>query len=160
MLLSRNISKPFFNRVMTGQHSIEDWHAEVESRTQGHINNSRPRTQTQVFYQKKVFKKKNCRQSPKKKVFKQIFLANSKIKGVQKHFSGDLQNFNHSKISAVLEPRTGRLSRTWGIKDLTFEVKNFKMCPRGLHLCWHTLGFAYRYLVFLIILGIILCVLC
>ena len=53
------------------------------------------------------------------------------------------RNFNCSKNSAVLEPRTGQFSRTWGFeakaKDLTFEAKakakDFKMCPRGLHLC-------------------------
>ena len=63
------------------------------------------------------------------------------------------RNFNCSKNSAVLEPRTWQFSRTWGFeakaKDLTFEAKakakDFKMCPRGrprgqgrprgLHLC-------------------------
>ena len=50
-------------------------------------------------------------------------------------------NFNCSKNSAVLEPRTGQFSRTWGFeakakaKDLTFEAKakakDFKMCSRG-----------------------------
>ena len=55
-------------------------------------------------------------------------------KGLQK---GDLQNFNNSKNSAVLEPRTGLFSRTCGFeakaKDLTFEAKAkaFKMCTRG-----------------------------
>ena len=61
-------------------------------------------------------------------------------------------NFNCSKNSAVLEPRTGQFSRIWGFeaKDLTFEAKakDFKICPRGqgrprgLHLCkillWNT----------------------
>ena len=64
------------------------------------------------------------------------------------------QNCNCSKKSAVLEPRTGQFSRTWGFeakaKDLTFEAKakakDLKMCPRGrprgqgrprgLHLWW------------------------
>ena len=49
------------------------------------------------------------------------------------------RNFNCSKNSAVLEPRTGQFSRTWGFeaKDLTFKAKakDFKMCPRRLHLC-------------------------
>ena len=57
------------------------------------------------------------------------------------------RNFNCSKNSAVLEPRTGQFSRIWRFeakaKDLTFEAnaKDFKMCPRGqgrprgLHLC-------------------------
>ena len=40
-------------------------------------------------------------------------------------FSGDLQNFNNSKKSAVLEPRTSQFSRTWGL-----EAKDFKMCSR------------------------------
>ena len=47
------------------------------------------------------------------------------------------RNFNCSKNSAVLEPRTRQFSRTWGFeaKDLTFEAKDFKIRPRGLHLC-------------------------
>ena len=36
------------------------------------------------------------------------------------------QNFNSSKNSAVLEPRTGQFLRTCG-----FEAKDFKMCHRG-----------------------------
>ena len=89
----------------------------------------------------------------KKKVFTKVFQTISrKKKGLHKHFSSDLhkksfskkflsapQNFNKSKNTAVLEPRTGQFSRTWGLeaKDLTFEAKakDFKMCPRGLHLC-------------------------
>ena len=49
--------------------------------------------------------------SPKKRFFKQIFLAISK-KSLQKHFSGDLQNFNDSKNSVVLELRTGKFSKS------------------------------------------------
>ena len=58
-----------------------------------------------------------------------------------KNFSTAPQNFNFPKNSAVLEPRTGQFSRTWGLeakakaKDLTFEAKakakDFKICPRG-----------------------------
>ena len=33
-------------------------------------------------------------------------------KGFQKFFLGDLENFNNSRTSAVLEPRTGQFSRT------------------------------------------------
>ena len=87
---------------------------------------SRPRTQTANVLQKK------------KEVFKQIFQAISK-NDLTKIFSGDLQNFNDSKNSVVLELKTGQFSRTWGFKtkakDLTFETtakaKDFKMCPRG-----------------------------
>ena len=38
------------------------------------------------------------------------------------------QNFDDSKNNAVLEPRTGQFSRTWGLEA---KAKNFKMCPRG-----------------------------
>ena len=96
-----------------------------------------PRTQAQVLSKKK-----------KKKVFTKIFQAISTKKRFLKNFSTAPQNFNNSKNSAVLEPRTGQFSRTWGLeakaKDLTFEAKakDFKICPRGqgrprgLHL-WH-----------------------
>ena len=44
----------------------------------------------------------------KKSLQKNVFQAISKKKGIQKFFSGDLQNFNNSKNTAVLEPRTGQ----------------------------------------------------
>ena len=92
----------------------------------------------------------------KKKVFTKIFQAISTKKRFPKNFSTAPQNFNFPKNSAVLEPRTGQFSRTWGLeakakaKDLTFEAKakakDFKICPRGrprgqgrprgLHLCF------------------------
>ena len=103
----------------------EDRHSQGQERSR-----PRPRTQAQVLSKKK-----------KKKVFTKIFQAISTKKRFPKNFSSALQNFNNSKNSAVLEPRTGQFSRTWGLeakaKDLTFEAKakDFKMCPRGLHLC-------------------------
>ena len=100
------------------------------------------RTQAQVLSEKKrkVFKK-IFQAISKKKAFTKIFQAISTKKRFPKKFSGPPQNFNNSKNSAVLEPRTGQFSRTWGLeakaKDLTFEAKakDIKMCPRGLHLC-------------------------
>ena len=70
--------------------------------------------------------KRKC--SPKKKkVFTKIFQAISTKKRFPKNFSSAPQHFNNLKNSAVLEPRTGQFSRTWGLeakaKDLTFEVK-------------------------------------
>ena len=54
-----------------------------------------------------------CKCFPKKKDLKKIFFGRSQKKnGLEKHFSADLQNFNHSKNSAVLEPRTEQFSRT------------------------------------------------
>ena len=78
--------------------------------------------------------KRKC--SPKK-VFTKIFQAISSKKRFPKNFSSASQNFNSSKNSVVLEPRTGQFSKTCGLeakaKDLTFEAKakDFKMCPRG-----------------------------
>ena len=70
----------------------------------------------------------------KKKVFTKILQAISTKKRFPKNFSTP-QNFNNSKNTAVLEPRTGQFSRTSGLeakaKDLTFKAKDFKMCPRG-----------------------------
>ena len=63
-------------------------------------------------------------------VFKNVSQVISKKQGLQKFFSGNLQNFKDLKNSAVLEPRTKQFSRTWD-----FKAKDFKMCPRGLHLC-------------------------
>ena len=74
----------------------------------------------------------------KKKVFKN-FSGDLQKKRCRKKILADLQNFNHSKNSAVLEPRTGQFLRTRGFeaKDLTFEAKakDIKMCPQGLHHC-------------------------
>ena len=133
----------------------------MESRTQG----SRPRPRT-VFPRTEPLeaKDRNARgqgQGPrtqaqvlskKKKVFTKIFQAISTKKRFLKNFSSNTQNFNNSKNTAVLEPRTGQFSRTWDLeakaKDLTFEAKakDFKICPRGrprgqgrprgLHLWW------------------------
>ena len=68
----------------------------------------------------------------KKKVFTKIFQAISTKKRFPKNFSSAPQNFNIPKNTAVLEPRTGQFSRTWGLEA---KAKDFKMCPRGLHLC-------------------------
>ena len=48
----------------------------------------------------------------KKKVFTKIFQAISTKKRFPKNFSSAPQNFNNSKNSAVLEPKTGQFSRT------------------------------------------------
>ena len=74
--------------------------------------------------------KRKC--SPKKKIFTKIFQALSRKKRFPKNFSGAPQTFNNSN-TVVLESRNGQFSRTSGfeVKDLTFEAKDFKMCPRG-----------------------------
>ena len=50
----------------------------------------------------------------KKKVFTKIFQAISTKKRFPKNFSSAPQNFNNSKNSAVLDPRTGQFSRPRG----------------------------------------------
>ena len=120
---------------------------------------SRPRTKdtsaSALQKKKKRSSQKFFRLSPKKKkkkkkVFTKIFQAISTKQRFPKNFSSAPQTFNNSKNSAVLEPRT------WGLeakaKDLTFEAKDFKMCPRGqgrpcrLHL-WKLLHFRIHYFV-------------
>ena len=51
-------------------------------------------------------------QKKKKQVFTKNFQAISTKKRFPKNFSSAPQNFNNSKNSAVLEPRTGQFSRT------------------------------------------------
>ena len=81
-------------------------------------------------FSKKVFKI-FFRQSQKKKVFKN-FSGDLQKKRCRKKFLADLQNFNHSKNSAVLEPRTGQFLRTRGFEA---KAKDIKMCPQGLYHC-------------------------
>ena len=101
-----------------------------------------------------------CSQKKKKKnIFKKFFQAISKREKqkrssqIFREVSGVFQqNFNDSKNSAVLEPRTGQFSRTWG-----FEAKDFKMYPRGrprsqgrrrgLHLWWTDIDKKFLFLV-------------
>ena len=86
-----------------------------------------PRTQAQVLSKKKNFFSGDL-QNRKKKVFSKIFQAISKKKKKKvftenfqaistkkrfpTNFSSAPQNFNNSKKTAVLEPRTGQFSRT------------------------------------------------
>ena len=91
---------------------------------------SRPRTG--MLEAKDQEHQRKC--STKNRSSKEFFRGSPK-KSLKKFFSADLEIFNHSKNSAVLEPRTGQFSRTWSFeaktKDLTFEAKDFKMCSPG-----------------------------
>ena len=89
---------------------------------QGHRKNPRPRTafsrtdtleakdqgHKRSALQKKRSSQKFFRRSQKKKVFAKIFPAISTKKRFPKNVSSIPQNFNNSKDSAVLEPRTGQ----------------------------------------------------
>ena len=78
------------------------------------LSRPRPRTQSQVLSKKKGLHKNFSGDPPpqKKKVFTKIFQAISTKKRFPKNFSSAPQNFNNSKNSAVLEPRTGQFSKT------------------------------------------------
>ena len=102
---------------------------------------SRPRPRTKDTSEKGLHKNfsgdlQNKKIKKKKRSSQKFFKRSPKIR-FPKNFSSAPQKFNNSKNTAVLEPRTGQFSRTWGLeakaKDLTFEAKakDFKMCPRG-----------------------------
>ena len=78
-------------------------------------------------------KAKDTGASVLKKGLQKHFSGDLQKNGLQKIFSGDLQNFDDSETNAILEPRTEKFSRTSGFeaKDLTFEAKakDFKMYP-------------------------------
>ena len=96
---------------------------EAKAKDQGHKRKCSPKKKKKVFT--KIFQA--ISKKKKKKVFTKIFQAISTKKRFLNNFSSAPQNFNNSKNSAVLEPRTGQFSRTWGLeakaKDLTFEAK-------------------------------------
>ena len=78
---------------------------EAKAKDKGHKRKCSPKKE-------KVFKNFFQTISKKKKVFTEIFQAISTKKRFPKNFSSTPQNFNNSKNSAVLEPRTGQFSRT------------------------------------------------
>ena len=69
---------------------VEDTRLEAKAKDQGH--------------------KRKC--FPKKKRSSKFFFGHLQKNAQEKHFLADLQKFNHSENSAVLEPRTGQFSRT------------------------------------------------
>ena len=109
---------------------------EAKAKDQGHKAQVLSKKKKKKVFTK-IFQAISKKKKKKKKVFTKIFQAISTKKRFPKNFSTAPQNFNFPKISAVLEPRTGQFSRTWGLeakaKDLTFEAKakDFKICPRG-----------------------------
>ena len=120
LALNRNITKKKKNVF----YKYQRWSRGHKARGQGHKKNLRPRPRT-AFPRTDTLeaKDRNARgqgqgpsasalQKKKKKVFTKIFQAISTKKRFPKIFSSSPQNFNNSKNSAVLEPRTGQFSRT------------------------------------------------
>ena len=116
---------------------VEDTRLETEAKAKNTKRNPRPRTafpRTDTFeakdrnargqgqgHKRKCSPKKkkglhknysDDLQKKKKTVFTNIFQAISTKKRFPKNVSSAPQNFNNSKNSAVLEPRTGQFSRT------------------------------------------------
>ena len=103
--------------------NYQRWSRRHKARGQGHKKNPRPRT---AFPRTDTLeaKDRNARgQGPrtqaqvlskKKTVFTKIFQAISTKKRFLKNFSSAPQNFNNSKNTAVLEPRTSQFSTTRG----------------------------------------------
>ena len=81
---------------------------EAKAKDQGHKRKCSPKAKKKGLHKNFSgdLKKK------KKKVFTKIFQAISTKTCFPKNFSSAPQNFNNSKTSAVLEPRTGQFSRT------------------------------------------------
>ena len=81
---------------------------EAKAKDQGHKRKCSPKKKrsSQKFFRRSRKKK------IKKKVFTKIFQAISTKKRFPNNFSSAPQNFNNSKNTAVLEPRTGQFSRT------------------------------------------------
>ena len=110
-------------RKPTFQRWSREHKARGQGQVQGHKKNPRPRPRT-AFPRTDTLeaKDRNARgQGPRT----QAQVLSKKKKGLHKNFSGNLhkktfsknfssapQNFNNSKNSAVLEPRTGQFSRT------------------------------------------------
>ena len=86
---------------------------EAKAKDQGRKRKCSPKNKKKVFT--KIFQaisKKKQKKKRKKKVFTKIFQAISTKTRFPKNFSSAPQNFNNSKNTAVLEPRTGQFSRT------------------------------------------------
>ena len=113
---------------------------EAKAKDQGHKRECSPKKKKKKRSSQKFFRRSPKKKKKKKGLHKYFQAISAKIR-FPKNFSSASQNFNNSKNTAVLEPRTGQFSRTWGLEakanDLTFEAKakDFKICPRGLHLC-------------------------
>ena len=81
---------------------------EAKAKDQGHRRKCSPKKKKKGLHKNYLgdLKKK------KKKVFTKIFQAIPTKKRFPKNFSSAPRNFNNSKNTAVLEPRTGQFSRT------------------------------------------------
>ena len=78
-------------------------------RTQAQVLSKKKKRSSQKFFNRSPKKKKKEKE---KKGLHKNFLSDLPKKSFPKNFSSAPQNFNNSKNSAVLEPRTGQFSRT------------------------------------------------
>ena len=109
-----------------------------EAKDQGHRRKcSQKKKVLKIFFRRSQRKRSSKIFFRRKRSSKNFFQTISTWGNQKKVFAGFPQGFwrfptkfQRFKNSAVLEPRTGQFSRTWD-----FEAKDFKMCPRWLHLC-------------------------
>ena len=83
---------------------------EAKAKNQGHKRKCSPKKKKRSS--QKFFRRSQKKKKKRKKVFTKIFQVISTKKRFPKIFSTAPQNFNNSKNSVVLEPRTGQFSRT------------------------------------------------
>ena len=89
-------------------------HKVWRTRSRGHKSRPRPRTQKKSEAKAKDSPSEDrpSRGQGQECSRPRTQVQSTKKKGLQNFFSGDLQNFNNSKKSTVLEPRTGQLWRS------------------------------------------------
>ena len=81
----------------------------TKAQDQGHERkcSQKKKRSSKIFFRRSSKKKKKV-----KKGLQKNFLGDLQKNGAEENISADLQNFNHSKNSAVPEPRTGQFLRT------------------------------------------------
>ena len=117
MVILRQILAKLLKQIIKGE--VEDIRLEAKAKAKDK-KNPRPRIVLPRTHPLETTDKNARGQGPRaqtanvlqKKSLKNFFQAIYKKKGLQNFFSGDLQNFNDSKNSAVLKPMTGQFSRT------------------------------------------------
>ena len=84
---------------------------EAKAKDQGHKRKCSPKKKKKKVFTK-IFQAVSKTKNKKRRSSQKFFKRSPQKKRFLKNFSSAPQNFNNSKNSAVLEPRTGQFSRT------------------------------------------------